>query len=136
MADAHALVDVLLQLRQIPEPTKPTPQTQPTPDPHTSPPINTPTRTTPTHLPPWTGPIAPAHDPRIARVNWSGHPFAKGKPWNIDEDIALRTAFNEGANLLELARAHGRTPTALALRLERQGLIAPNHPYSQNRRKS
>lgn len=131
MADTHALVDVLLKLRTVPDPTpvskaKPA-KAAPTSAPSTSAPTGA------TVLAPWTGPIAPAHDPRVARVDWSGHPFAQGKPWSVDEDTRLRTAFVEGGNLLELASSHGRTPAALALRLERQGLVAAGHPYAQTR---
>jgi DNA polymerase III subunit epsilon len=138
MADTRALVDVLLKLRQLPAPQAPAKKTKATglatPGPAQR--AAAPARTTPSALAPWTGPVAPANDPRVARVDWSGHPFAQGKPWGTDEDALLRTAFLDGANLLELARTHGRTPAALALRLERQGLVAAGHPYAQTRWRS
>jgi len=136
MADTRALVDVLLKLRQLPAPqgsvkaTKATPATAPMAPSAPQP------RPAASALAVWTGPVAPAHDPRVARVDWSGHPFAQGKPWGTDEDTQLRQAFLDGANLLDLARTHGRTPGALALRLEKQGLVAAGHPYAASRWRS
>lgn len=141
MADVRALVDVLLMLQEDaatrpPAPTatsraRATPRdTTPARAPHAAAPPAAKTPTLPP-LEPWTGPKVPAHDPRLAPAQTLDvHPFAQGKPWTRDEDLLLRARFLEGATLRDLARAHGRSPAALALRLEKQGLIAPNHAYA------
>lgn len=135
MADVRALVDVLRMLerdgaRLLAEhghPTRPAPSTPRA----TTAPRATAARAKEPPLEPWTGPKAPASDPRIAPAQTLDvHPFAQGKPWTRDEDLFLRTRFLEGHTLRDLARAHGRSPAALALRLERQGLIAANHAYA------
>lgn len=141
MADVRALVDVLLML-QDDAATRPSAAPAAAPSkraPRAAPPVGapdtaTPQATKPAPAPPlesWTGPKVPAHDPRLAPAQTLDvHPFAQGKPWTRDEDALLRARFLEGGTLRDLARAHGRSPAALALRLEKQGLIAANHAYA------
>lgn len=125
MADTEALATVLLKLWAMGQPTS-------TPKPVTAPPKG-PKTTSAVAL--WDGPVAPAHDPRIAPISWTGALSGQGTSWSTDEDMRLRTSFLDGANLTDLVHQHGRSPAALALRLERQGLIVPNHPYAGLRRR-
>ena len=87
-------------------------------------------------LAPWTGAVVPGHDPRLAAQPWRGLLPRQGKPWSGEEDLLLRSQFLEGATLNELASHMGRSPAALALRLERQGVIAPDHPYAFTRKRT
>lgn len=135
MADTEALASVLLKLWPMGAPpersakapkastSKASPASTPTGAPK-APPIAA-----------WTGSVAPANDPRISPITWTGPLFGQGSPWSPDEDARLRAAFLDGNGLLDLVQAHGRSPAALALRLERQGLIVPDHPYAGLRRR-
>jgi DNA polymerase-3 subunit epsilon len=58
--------------------------------------------------------------------------FAKGRPWSSDEDQKLNQAFISGANIKDIVKSHGRTVRALIMRLERNGIIIGENPYSEN----
>src|SRR5512146_1018459 len=44
-------------------------------------------------------------------------PANAGKPWTEDEDLELLEKFDEGLSIVELARAHDRTPAGIQARL-------------------
>lgn len=123
MADTLALVDVLGKLW----------------DTHTPAPPPTPARAANTppaaQLAPWTGSVAPGHDPRLAKLAWTGGLPNQGARWSAQEDAQLRAGFLDGDGLRELVARHGRSPAALALRLQRQGLVADDHPYAAQQRR-
>jgi hypothetical protein len=59
-----------------------------------------------------------------------------GQPWRSCEDTALISGYRSGQGVKDLARIHGRSAKAIALRLERLGVSqvpaarAPNAPHS------
>ena len=50
-------------------------------------------------------------------------PANAGKPWSEPEDRDLLQKFDEGSSVVELARAHDRTPAGIQARLERHGRL-------------
>lgn len=50
-------------------------------------------------------------------------PAAAGKRWDEAEDARLCRAFDDGASIADLAVAHGRTRTAISLRLVKFGRL-------------
>ncbi|CAG1008574.1 hypothetical protein BURK1_03547 [Burkholderiales bacterium] len=59
---------------------------------------------------------------RRASTPGPGHANA-GRPWSAEEDALLAQAHEAGIGVVELARAHGRTPGAITLRLVKLGRI-------------
>jgi hypothetical protein len=62
----------------------------------------------------WTPPRAPAAP---AESPESVEPTAQGSKWTDDEDQRLVAAYQDGADVAALAKAHRRTPKAILLRL-------------------
>lgn len=54
-----------------------------------------------------------------------------GKPWSVDEDRRLLTAFDSGTAIADLARTHGRTTAGIQARLEKHDRIAPSEPSAR-----
>lgn len=52
-------------------------------------------------------------------------PLNAGKPWSVDEDKALASAFDAGKQIPELAAQHQRSRFAIETRLAKLGKIAP-----------
>jgi len=50
-------------------------------------------------------------------------PANTGKPWTEADDQTLAASYDAGTPVPELARTHGRTPTAIRARLHRLGRI-------------
>lgn len=50
-------------------------------------------------------------------------PANAGKPWTEQEDLELLEKFDEGVPIVDLARAHDRTPAGIQARLERHGRL-------------
>lgn len=61
---------------------------------------------------------------RRARVRPDG-PSRAGQPWTAEEEGRLAEAFSAGASVLDLARAHDRTASAIHNRLVTLGLVEP-----------
>ncbi|WP_156362817.1 exonuclease domain-containing protein [Rubellimicrobium mesophilum] len=78
-------------------------------------------------LPPGFIAISPAMDARIrhyAEADFAGPLPAKGKRWTPAEDQRLVVGFlHETRDLPDLVQEHGRSPTALLMRLERLGVV-------------
>ena len=76
------------------------------------------------------------NDARIRRyddLDMTDRTFGRGKRWTPDEEKRLVDAFvHHAASIEALVDSHGRTPTAIFLRLEQAGAIAPGHPYDRN----
>ena len=53
----------------------------------------------------------------------SSLPPNAGKPWPDEEDEQLAGAFDTGASIAQLAKAHQRTPGSIKARLEKLGKI-------------
>ncbi len=53
----------------------------------------------------------------------------RGKPWLHVEDQRLVDRFLAGDSVESLVMHHGRSPRALVLRLERNGVISDDHPF-------
>lgn len=64
--------------------------------------------------------------------NFTSH--NRGKPWNKAQDDQLKAAWSAGKGLATLCPLMGRSPAAIALRLESLNLIT-THPYTGFRRK-
>lgn len=60
-------------------------------------------------------------------------PANVGKRWTDQEDALVRQAFERKRSLEEIARAHGRTASAVAQRLLGLGLISADSPDWQGR---
>ena len=54
-----------------------------------------------------------------------------GLRWTRTEDGRLMCAFDRGASIDQLARAHGRTRAAIEARLVRLGKMAPELPMGE-----
>jgi len=52
-------------------------------------------------------------------------PSNTGVPWDQGEDARLGKAFDEGRNIEQLAKAHGRTVGAMRARLVKLGRMDP-----------
>ena len=52
----------------------------------------------------------------------NSHP-ATGARWTVEEDAVLCREFDEGVTVTEIATRHGRTPSAITLRLVKLGRI-------------
>ena len=49
-----------------------------------------------------------------------------GTRWSHEEDTALSCEYQAGTTIAEIAKTHGRTPTAITMRLTKLGLIIDN----------
>lgn len=58
-----------------------------------------------------------------ARGSRTRLPANAGKPWTEHEDRELLEKFDQGLSILDLARAHDRTPAGIQARLERHGRL-------------
>jgi len=52
-------------------------------------------------------------------------PGNAGKPWGKDEDQLLKSGFNAGKSIPDLAQQHQRTTAGIQARLEKHGLVTP-----------
>lgn len=111
--DARALGKVMMMLWDIPVPVKAKPK-------------------------PSSGPFTPVitdgMDARLTQEVGSIDGFNRGKPWSATQDTQLKAAWNAGQGLATLCPLMGRSPAAIALRLEHLGLVSA-HPYQGFRRK-
>ena len=130
LADTTALAEVLLHLLDAPEPMpRPKPQKQARATPRA-------TKGKAPSIAPWTGPVAPGNDPRLAPPTAVVATPHQGKAWTNEEDHQLRHLFCTGFTLGDMTHEMGRSPAALALRLERQGLVGDDHPYAHFKKRS
>lgn len=60
-------------------------------------------------------------------------PANVGKRWTEQEDALVRQAFERKSSLEEIARAHGRTTSAVAQRLLGLGLVSADSPEWEGR---
>jgi hypothetical protein len=63
----------------------------------------------------------------------TGRPLAAGARWTDEEDDRLVLAFEAGMPVRDLARQHGRTQSAITLRLVKLGRIDPSRVTQRER---
>jgi hypothetical protein len=73
---------------------------------------------------------------RTLRNGSRAAPRAAGTRWSDDEDAQLCREFDEGMNVAEIATQHGRTRTAISLRLVKLGRLDEESVRMRERRKS
>lgn len=140
LADTRALIavlnDLLWPLAAKHWPKRPNPFTQ-RQSPGTNPAASGPGKPPPTpppELPADFVPLTAEADARIVfrdTASLERHITRRGQPWSEQEDRDLVRRFvHQSQDIEALVEAHGRTPRALFMRLERLGVIAPGHPYS------
>ena len=78
-----------------------------------------------------------AISPRRRMAQWNGRTKAvpgtsqeTPKKWTIKEEQRLLTAFDSGVHVDNLAKEHGRTPSAIRIRLHKLGRVLPGEQIS------
>lgn len=56
-----------------------------------------------------------------------------GSPWSADEDARLTSEFDSGMTLAQIALAHGRSSSAISLRLVKLGRLEPDKVKARER---
>ena len=85
--------------------------------------------------------VDPASDAGVALTTAAGllrqretnRPAAAGQRWSEEEDALLAHEFDGGMAVADIARQHGRTKTAITLRLVKLGRLDPDAVKARER---